>query len=130
MGHVAVCAAMCSTNHYSHFMSSISKREVTSDEAQASSCYAHTQHTVHHCETIAKDERKLKKKIKMKKGENIDGETEMRDFLFCFLSLVLEIYNFYFNIFQDISVVLLMYGINFKVFRVQARLHFLNGKFD
>ena len=40
---------------------------------------------------------------------------EMIDFFFYFLSFILEIYNLYFSIFQDIYVVLLMNfsGINF-----------------
>ena len=43
-------------------------------------------------------------------------DREMRDFFFYYLSFVLEIYNLYFSIFQDIYFVLLLNlsGINFN----------------
>ena len=46
----------------------------------------------------------------------------MRGFFIFFLSFILEIYNLYFNIFQDIYVVLLMNfsGINFDFKRFQV----------
>ena len=43
-------------------------------------------------------------------------DREIRDFFFCFLSFLLEIYNLHFNIFQDIYIILLLNlsGINFN----------------